>query len=179
MPSAIEDLQEVLRRERHLLHLVLFRCVELRLLLEAREVRFLLWAVQDADRIHHQVREIDRERVAQVQRLGIRGAAGPLPTLTELGEAMGEPWTAALSDHRDRLTELVAEIEAEGRAAAEQARSGIRAVAHGAVPAGALVDRLPATDRDQSLLAADTVYRRSLRAATRLRVPALSVFLRG
>ena len=53
----MQELETALRRERWLQGILLFRHIELRLLREAHEMRFLAWAQREVDIAHRNVRE--------------------------------------------------------------------------------------------------------------------------
>ena len=123
----MEELAEVLRQERHHLEVLLYRLTLTRLLLQAREVRFLRWSSQEVERARQRTREIDLLRAANVQLLGVRGLHGQAPTLRQLASLAGVPWAGILRDHHDAMGALVAEIEVAAHQAAELARDGIEA----------------------------------------------------
>ena len=125
----MEELAEVLRQERHHLEVLLYRLTMARLLLQAREVRFLRWTSQEIERARQRTREVDLLRAANVQLLGVRGLHGQAPTLRQLASLAGVPWAGILRDHHDAMAALVAEIEVAAHQAAEFARDGIREVA--------------------------------------------------
>jgi hypothetical protein len=94
----MDELARLLRVERHLLQLLLFKLVERRHLLAAGETRFLGYAEAEVDRA------LERAQLAELRRSiffhelgGELGAFGPIFT-----------------EHRHALCELAAEIEDEG-----------------------------------------------------------------
>src|SRR5215218_10884535 len=82
----MDELAAVLRRERDLLDQLRFRFVETRLLLAAREIRYLRWATAEVDQARQRAQAADLMRAARVERLADRGAAAP-PTLRQLANA--------------------------------------------------------------------------------------------
>lgn len=125
----MEELADVLRQERHHLEVLLYKLTLTRLLLQAREVRFLRWSSQEVERARQRTREIDLLRAANVQLLGVRGVHGQAPTLRQLASLAGVPWAGILRDLHEAMAALVAEIEVVAHQAAELARGGIRTVA--------------------------------------------------
>ena len=191
----VDELVVILRRERHLLRLLLFKFVEVHVLLGCRELRFLPWAAREAGRARQQLREIDLVRAATVQHLGLRGMRGGTPTLREVAAVAAEPSAGLLRDHHEALCALVAEVELVGHACAEAAHAGIAELARGdGLPRGraTLVDppRAPLptraavlspesfVDAELGVLGAESAFQAALEGAGRLRIPSLLAFLR-
>ncbi len=163
----MERVAAVLERERELLETLLFKLVETRLILEAREIRFLSRATREVERARTRARELDLLRATTVARL--RGGA----TLRDLAGEATEPWPGILRDHHELLVGLVPEIEVTAHRNAELARAALDALR--LVPAGG--GEGPGDDELTRLAhgaALDTV----LGTAARLRMPDLLDFLR-
>src|SRR5687768_6069559 len=100
----MENLSEILQRERRVLDQLLFRLIEVRLLLDAQETRFLPWAAADVERTAEAVRETELRRTAAVddvvRRLG--GVDGPV-TLGALVERADPVMQDLLAEHRVAL----------------------------------------------------------------------------
>ena len=195
----MDELASVLRRERDLLDQLRFRFVETRLLLAAREIRYLRWATAEVDQARQRAQAADLLRAAGVERVTTT-AGGPPPTLRQLANASRGPWDGILRDHHEGLCALVAEIEVIGHRNAELARGGIRQLAeaspssllepwlsvaiHG--PAGEVqtqttvldVDAARTDSSDLTTLAAETAFQEVITIAGRLRMPGLLAFLR-
>lgn len=127
----MQELTDVLDRERRLLEMVLFKLVEARHLLAADEARFLPWASAELERAVERVREATLLRAVVAQRVatgqGLPGDAG-LPVLVAHAEP---PFAAMLGEQADALHRLIDEIRDEvGRAGAlaERQLRGIDAV---------------------------------------------------
>lgn len=195
----VDDLNTVLRRERELLDQLRFRYTETRLLLAAREVRYLRWATAEVEHARLRVRETDLLRAARLQRGDIRGASGSSPTLREVAAAADEPWSGILRDHHEGLCALVSEIELIGHRNAELAREGIRLLAERSGPSQ--LERWLAPTNDAEVgsdagsvatvtvdidappervthLVDETAYQDVIATASKLRMPALLAFLR-
>jgi hypothetical protein len=194
----MDELAAVLRRQRDLLDQLRFRFVETRLLLAAREIRYLRWATAEVDQARQRAQAVDLLRAANVERLGA-GQAEPL-TLRQLANASQGPWDGILRDHHEGLCALVAEIEVIGHRNAELARSGIRQLAEaspasplepwlavaihgpsGETPTQTTVLDIEASRTDSSdltTLAAETAFQEVITVAGRLRMPGLLAFLR-
>lgn len=190
----MQDLADVLQRERGLLEQLRYRFVTLELLTAAREVRFLGWATQDVNRARRLARETDLARAAEVGQLGLKGARG-LPSLREVAAVAPAPWACILRDHHDSLSALVAEIELHGHHIAQHCRDGLAELAHtGAwarrapVAAGAAVGAgvgggatpppAPGEAEDLDPASVEVLLHEVIAGGGRLRMPSLLAFLR-
>lgn len=125
----MDDLVAVLRRQRHLLELLLFKLVEARHLLAAGEARFLAWAAQEVDRAVTKVREVELERALAVNRIaGELGVTVDELSLRRLAEESPEPYRSIFDEHRSSFLELVGEIETITAANRKLAGQGVRGV---------------------------------------------------
>src|SRR6476659_1180469 len=106
----MDDLSTALQRERELLDQLRFRFIETRLLLAARETRYLAWATAEVDQARIRVRETDLLRASHVHRVTVDRAVGKLPTLREMAAQAPDPWPRILRDHHEGLCALVSEI---------------------------------------------------------------------
>lgn len=188
----VQDLADVLQRERGLLEQLRYRFVALELLLEAREARFLTWATQDVERARRLVREADLARAASVGRLNLKGARG-IPSLREVAAAAPSPWSCIMRDHHDSMCSVVTEIELHGHRIAQTCRDGLAELAHEGTwhPAPMLMS-VDAVGRDSAVVtlpapgqAADLdpgsiehLLHGVLTGGGRLQMPALLAFLR-
>ena len=89
----MEELTTIVRRERWLLGILLFRLTELRQLEAANEARFLPWAAAEVDDAIARVREADLMREALMTGTAVEG-------------------NAALWEHCDAILELLDEVHA-------------------------------------------------------------------
>lgn len=108
----MDELATVLRRERWLLSVLLFRLTETRHLLAAGETRFLAWAVAEVEDAVARVREAELIRSTLVMRLA-RELEVPEDelTLSSLARFSPEPYRQIFSDHRTAFLELVTEVQ--------------------------------------------------------------------
>lgn len=120
--ARLEQLVEVLQKERDRLEQLRYRFVALELLIDAREVRFWGWAMQDLHRARLRVREADLMRAATVGTLDI-GSRNGIASLREVATAARVPWAGILRDHHDSLSTLVTEIEVHAHRIAEGGRA--------------------------------------------------------
>lgn len=120
---SVEQLIEVLQKERDRLEQLRYRFVTLGLLLDAREVRFWGWALQDLNRARLRVRETDLMRAATVGTMDVASARGGVASLREVAAASPAPWAGILRDHHDSLCTVVTEIELHAHHIAEEGRA--------------------------------------------------------
>lgn len=121
--SPVEQLVEVLQKERDRLEQLRYRFVALGLLLDAREVRFWGWSLQDLNRARLRVRETDLMRAATVGIMDVPSARGGVASLREVAAATPAPWAGILRDHHDSLCTVVTEIELHAHHIAEEGRA--------------------------------------------------------
>lgn len=121
--NPIEQLVEVLQKERDRLEQLRYRFVSLGLLLDAREVRFWGWSLQDLNRARLRVRETDLMRAATVGTMDVASARGGVASLREVAAATPAPWAGILRDHHDSLCTVVTEIELHAHHIAEEGRA--------------------------------------------------------
>lgn len=132
----MQELADVLGRERLLTELMLFKVVTLRQLLLAGEVRFLSWAAEEVQRTESRLRAIELQRSLEVSRVVEELDLAPeTVTLDVLVRAADEPWRSVLAEHRRQLVVLHAELMDAARAVRRLAHEGSDAVA-------ALMERL-------------------------------------
>jgi hypothetical protein len=124
----MQELTDVLDRERRLLEMVLFKLVEARHLLVADEARFLPWASAELERAVERVREATLLRAVVAQRAAV---AHGLPADTGLRALVGsadEPFGAILSEQADALGRLIGEIRDEVARAGTLAERQLRGI---------------------------------------------------
>lgn len=127
----MQELTDVLDRERRLLEMVLFKLVEARHLLAADEARFLPWASAELERAVERVREATLLRAVVAQRAAVANGLVADAGLREMIAHADDPFAAILSEQADALHSLIGEIRDEvGRAGAlaERQLRGIDAV---------------------------------------------------
>ncbi len=124
MAIVVDELVDVLHRERHLLENLVFRLIEARGLLATGEARFLGWAASDIDAAAAAVREVELRRATVLAST----SPGPLPTLATLVAATTEPWKSLLDDHRMALGRLVGEVGAGLESTHDLAVAGLERV---------------------------------------------------
>jgi hypothetical protein len=106
----LADLSSILWREREMLELLLFKLEEEQLVLSAGRSRWLAHATREVEMVLEQIRETEVLRAAEVAVLGSELGIGSSPTLTELANAVGEPWSDMFLQHRKEFMSMTAEI---------------------------------------------------------------------
>lgn len=124
----MQELADVLDRERRLLEMVLFKLVEARHLLAADEARFLPWASAELERAVERVREATLLRAVVARQVASATGLGDAAGLRTLASHADQPWSAILAEQADALAGLLREIRHESALAQEAADSQIRGV---------------------------------------------------
>jgi hypothetical protein len=172
----MERVGTILEREGEVLETLLFKLIEIRLLIDGGEARFLPRATREVERARTRAREVDLLRAATV------ATSGSATTLRGMAADAPAPWAAILRDHHHVLTGVVAEIEVVAHQNACLARAGLEELsrvpvasgAHWASPVGARPIRNAELDHLARGAALDAV----LGTAARLHMPDLLEFLR-
>jgi len=113
----MDELARLLAVERHLLELLLFKLVEHRHLLAARETRFLTFAAAEVDRARERVQVAELRRALFMHDLcGEFDLPAEALTLVTLARHSREPFGMIFRDHSRAFVELAAAIEDEGLA---------------------------------------------------------------
>lgn len=143
---ALEDLSNVLWRERELLELLLFKLEEEQLLIATGRTRWLPHATREVEVVINEVRSAETVRAmhldAVVEELGLPQN----PSLRELIEAVPQEWRELFSSHRAEfltLTHQIHEVAKSNRdsltanqKAAEEALAGLNDDLHTYDPKG-------------------------------------------
>ncbi len=123
----MDELATVLRRERWLLNVLLFRLTEMRHLLAANDSRFLGWASAEVEEAVARVREAELIRNTLVSRLAreMEMTEDDL-TLSSLAHAAPEPYRQIFADHRVAFLDLVNEVQSVSQTNRRLATRGIQ-----------------------------------------------------
>ena len=167
----MEHVGAILEREGEVLDTLLFKLVEIRLLLHADEARFLPRATREVDRSRTRAREVGLLRAATVATIR------PGATLRSLASTADGPWPAILRDHHQVLCGLLTEIEVVTHQNAALARIALDQLTRHPVGVGAAGMR-PVRNAELDHLARGAALDAVLRTAARLHMPDLVDFLR-
>lgn len=107
---ALNQLSDVLWRERHLLELLLFKLEEEQLLLTSGRTRWLGHATREVEAVLEEIRGAELGRAAEADAVATELGVEPGVSLAVLAEHAPEPWDELLRAHRDAFTALVTEI---------------------------------------------------------------------
>jgi hypothetical protein len=111
----MQELANVLGRERVQLEFLLFKTLELQHLLRAGDNRYLRWAAEEMVRASQHVRVTELARTRRVRELafmvGTAGVAADQVTLADLAERTREPWRTIFADHSVSFRLLAAELD--------------------------------------------------------------------
>lgn len=110
--------------QRDALHTLLYRLVCERLVLTAREGRWLARADDEARAAVDQLRGGEVLRAAEAEELARILALPPGASLGELAAASPEPWRTMLGDHRSALRRLASDVENVADEVARLAQAG-------------------------------------------------------
>ena len=166
----MNELLDVLGRQRHVLEYLLFRILEARHLLDSSEVRFLHLAAQDIDAASEAVREVE-----------LRRALLPIPdgmTLRQLSDAARPPLADILYEHLLELSRLAAELGAATEAVGDLAAAGLARTRNQEFAMALSGARRSATELDEldrEIVVAG--YEALLTASAQLTLPSLVAFL--
>jgi glycine/D-amino acid oxidase-like deaminating enzyme len=122
----MEKLSLILWRERELLDTLLFKLEQEQLLLAAGRSRWLLRAAREVEAVLETVRETEMLRAVAAddvaEQLGLRSN----PSLRALADAVAEPWSSILHEHREAFEAVTREITALAETNRDLITSGYR-----------------------------------------------------
>lgn len=107
----IDEVSELLWRERRLLELLLFKLEEEQLLLAAGRTRWLDAATRELETVLEEIHAAEVGRGVVVSEVADAMGLGSDPSLRDLAAAAPGPWPDLLGRHRRALVELASEIE--------------------------------------------------------------------
>ena len=111
----LQDVSNILWRERNLLELLAFKLDSERLLARAGRTRWLARADHEVEMVIDELKAVELERGIHVQALGAQlGLAGDSTLLLLADSAPGE-WAGILADHRRALLELARDVDRSAR----------------------------------------------------------------
>lgn len=111
----LQDVSNILWRERNLLELLAFKLDSERLLARAGRTRWLARADHEVEMVIDELKAVELERGITVQALGEQlGLSGDSTLLLLADTAPGE-WAGILADHRRALLELARDVDRSAR----------------------------------------------------------------
>ncbi len=124
----MNEVSNILWRERHLLELLLFKLDEEQLVLAAGRTRWLPRATREVEMVLEEIRQTELERAVEVSRLSVDLGLPSGASLRQLAEAAPEPWHDMLLEHRHAFLTLTDEITALVQSNRELLARGQKAV---------------------------------------------------
>jgi hypothetical protein len=124
----LADLSSILWREREMLELLLFKLEEEQLVLAGGRTRWLAHATREVEMVLDQIRQTEVLRATEVAALGANLGLGSSPSLTQLADAAGAPWSEMFQQHRKAFLTMTAEITTLTEANRDLLTAGQRAV---------------------------------------------------
>lgn len=124
----LAETSTILWRQRELLNLLLFKLDVESMVLTAGKTRWLGAATHEVQLVIEQIQEIELLRSIEVDEVAAALGLPPGPSLSDLIDALDEPWREVYTEHRRALVGIAAEIDAAVRANKELLTSGQRAV---------------------------------------------------
>src|SRR5919108_3440000 len=97
---ALNDVSNILWRERQLLELLVFKLEEEQLVLAAGRTRWLSHATREVDTVLEEIKRIELERAVQVQAVAQEMQLSTAPSLRELAQLTSAPWDGIFEEHR-------------------------------------------------------------------------------
>jgi FlgN protein len=113
---ALNDVSNILWRERNLLELLVFKLEEEQLVLAAGRSRWLTHATREVETVLEEIKRIELERALEVESVAADLNLLSAPTMRELAELTPPPWNKIFEEHRRALLESAQEIESVARA---------------------------------------------------------------
>jgi hypothetical protein len=107
---SMEELSSVLWRERELLEMLLYKLEVERLVLANGRTRWLPAAAREIDTVLTGIKDVELMRVVALEGVAGELGLGTNPSLREIAETAGEPWTPIFLDHREAFTTVAAQI---------------------------------------------------------------------
>jgi hypothetical protein len=108
---ALNDVSNILWRERNLLELLVFKLEEEQLVLASGRTRWLSHATREVDTVLEEIKKVELERAVEVQSVAGEMGLSSSPSLRELAELTPPPWNKIFDEHRRSLLELAQEID--------------------------------------------------------------------
>jgi hypothetical protein len=113
---ALNDVSNILWRERQLLEMLIFKLEEEQLVLAAGRTRWLSHATREVETVLEELKRAELDRAIEVESAAKELGLSTAPTLRELAELTPVPWNKIFEEHRRALLETAQEIESVARA---------------------------------------------------------------
>jgi hypothetical protein len=150
---ALNDVSNILWRERQLLELLVFKLEEEQLVLAAGRTRWLAHATREVETVLEEIKRVELDRAMEVQAVATDMGLSSPPSLRELSELTETPWDKIFEEHRRALLETAQEIDSVAKANRDLLSRGHQAAREALATIGQIeVDAYtPAGTADRSL----------------------------
>lgn len=125
---ALNNVSNILWRERQLLELLLYKLEVEQLLLASGRNRWVAQAANEVESVLEAIRSAELVRSVEVDAAASELGLEPDPSLQELADASPAPWDGILGDHREAFLAMTQEILAVAGSNRELLNRGQRAV---------------------------------------------------
>lgn len=122
----MDNLTQILWRERELLDTLLFKLEEEQMVLASGRTRWLARAAREVENVLETLRETEILRSVAADEVGAALGLGTNPSLRAIAAAVDEPWQTLLLDHHDAFTSTTREIVALADANRDLITTGYR-----------------------------------------------------
>jgi hypothetical protein len=113
---ALNDVSNILWRERQLLELLVFKLEEEQLVLAAGRTRWLSHATREVETVLEEIKKVELDRAVEVEGAAKELGLSSAPSLRELAELTPAPWNKIFEEHRRSLLETAQEIDSVAKA---------------------------------------------------------------
>jgi hypothetical protein len=185
---SMEELSQVLWRERELLEMLAFKLEVEQLVLAGGRSRWLAYAAREVETVLEAVQRTEVLRATTAEAVGAAAGLDTNPSLRALVDASDEPWRTILLDHSEAFAALTAQITQLAPVTRELLAAGYQAVrgaglalsaAHDAyAPTGSAAILVDPAGAPADLQLQEIAYRAALAATDRVLQPTLLDFLR-
>lgn len=123
----LNEVSNILWRERHLLELLLFKLEEEQLILASGRARLLARATREVEMVLEEIQRAEMERAIEVDALAADLGLPPNPSLRQLTDAVDEPWKSVFAFHRQGFLEATETVVSLANANKDLLSHGYRA----------------------------------------------------
>ncbi len=120
----LQQVSDILWRERQLLELLVFKLEEEQLILASGRPKWLPQATREVEMVVKEIRLLEKTRAGAVDRLARHLGISPGPSLGQLVEAVPGPWQNVFREHRRAFLEFTETITSLTEANRELLQSG-------------------------------------------------------
>ena len=116
LQEALNEVSNILWRERQLLELLVFKLEEEQLVLASGRTRWLQHSTREVETVLGEIKRMELDRSVHVEGLAAALGLQSNPSLRQLGEMTPTPWDQIFLEHRKALMDLTLEIDGVAKA---------------------------------------------------------------